>query len=162
MAICHTVNCGICSLVFNWLVWKSRAQAFVEGGTTGGKEEQEERLLQGARCWQECHWGWNQKGLSQTSSDAPPRYSLYAPIISRIHDLSVFSLFAFPSAVFFPPNFFCALTMLDRSPQLCNPGGAEGGRKEVQGGGRGLYHTLWPEKEDPLRQRTWPGWWWWF
>lgn len=101
----HSVNCSICYLGFNLLVWQSRAQAFVENGTTGVKEEQEERLLQGARCYQECHWGWDQKGLSQTSPDAPPRYSLCAPLVSRMHDLTVFCLFAFSFVVFFLISF---------------------------------------------------------
>lgn len=48
-------NCSICYLVFNLSLWQSRAQAFVEDGTAGVKEEQEKRLLQGARCYQECH-----------------------------------------------------------------------------------------------------------
>lgn len=157
-------NCSICYLVFNLSLWQSRAQAFVEDGTAGVKEEQEKRLLQGARCYQECHWGWDQKGLSQTSPDAPPRYFLCAPLVSRIHDLTVFCLFVFSFLLlcFFFPNFLCPVTSSDRSPQRRNSGGAEGGRKEVQGGGRGLYCTFWPEEEDPLWQRTWPGWWWQF
>lgn len=97
---------SICYLVFNLLVWQSRAQAFVEDGTTGVKEEQEERLLQGARCCQECHWGWDQKGLSQTSSDAPPRYSLCAPFVSRMQDICFFFILILLLLLFFSLIFF--------------------------------------------------------
>lgn len=68
-----SINCSIYYLFFHLIVWQSRAQAFVEDSTAGVEEEQEERLLQSARCCQECHRGWDQKGLSQKSSDAPPR-----------------------------------------------------------------------------------------
>lgn len=148
-----SINCSIYYLFFHLIVWQSRAQAFVEDSTAGVEEEQEERLLQSARCCQECHGGWDQKGLSQKSSDAPPR-SVFAE-----QNFFIFFLNLYYFGGFVQMSFLLALS--DRSPQLCYCRGAKGGGKEVQGGGRGLHCTLWPKEEDPLWQWTRPGWWWW-
>lgn len=50
-----------------------RSQTSTKDGTVAAEEEQEERLLQGAGSRQECHRRWNQKSISQTSPNAPPR-----------------------------------------------------------------------------------------